>query len=61
VALTTITFSADGSAPTGVTRWAAVDANTGDITIPLPIIQGGAIADGDQDPTNNPTRCRWTA
>ena len=54
VALTTITFSADGSAPTGVTPLGAVDANTGDITIPLPIIQGGAIADGDQDPTNNP-------
>ena len=54
VPLTTITFAADGSVPTAVTPLGAVDANTGDISITLPTIQGGAIDDGDADPTNNP-------
>ncbi len=51
--LTTITFAADGAEPTATTT-GVLDANTGVIAITLNDIQGGAIADGDSDSTNNP-------
>jgi flagellar hook protein FlgE len=51
--VTAITFAANGLAPTAVTE-GTLDAVNGNLTIDLPDILGGPIADDDSDPTNNP-------
>ena len=51
--VTTIDFAPDGSVPTASTL-GSIDPVSGLLTIPLPDIQGGPIADGDSDPNNNP-------
>lgn len=49
----TVTFSDDGSIPTATTL-GTINAATNKIELTLPDMQGGAIADGDDDATNNP-------
>jgi flagellar hook protein FlgE len=60
--LMTITFAADGSAPTSVWSLTAgsnpnsvlINPSNGHIEVTLPTIQGGPISDGDSNPGNNP-------
>ncbi|MBL8332377.1 MAG: flagellar hook protein FlgE [Rubrivivax sp.] len=48
----TITFAADGSAPTATTL-GAINSSTNKIELTLPDITAGPVADNDSDPTNN--------
>lgn len=52
-AVFTLTFSEDGSVPTATTL-GSINASTNKVEITLPDVQGGPIADGDDDATNNP-------
>jgi flagellar hook protein FlgE len=51
--VTSITFAADGLAPTAASV-GTLDAATGKLSIDLPSILGGPIADDDTNPDNNP-------